>query len=83
MKKILISCAVIAASVFPSFAQWAPAGDNISTPWASEISPDIIPLEEYPRPQMVRSKWANLNGLWNYAVSDGAAEAMPASEGRI
>ena len=23
---------------------------------------------EYPRPQMVRSNWKNLNGLWDYAI---------------
>lgn len=24
--------------------------------------------QEYPRPQMVRENWQNLNGLWRYAV---------------
>ena len=24
---------------------------------------------EYPRPQLVRSQWTNLNGLWNYAIT--------------
>ena len=28
------------------------------------------PLPEYPRPQMVRERWVNLNGLWEYAVTD-------------
>ena len=23
---------------------------------------------EYPRPQMVRDEWQNLNGLWDYAI---------------
>jgi len=26
-------------------------------------------LPEYPRPQLVREQWQNLNGLWEYAVS--------------
>ena len=28
------------------------------------------PLPEYPRPQMVRPEWFNLNGQWNYAILD-------------
>ena len=29
-----------------------------------------IPLPEYPRPQLVRPAWSNLNGPWNYAILD-------------
>ncbi len=31
-------------------------------------------LPTYPRPQMVRTNWMNLNGLWNYAITDLSAE---------
>lgn len=48
-------------------AQWQPAGDRIRTAWSEEIDPQNV-LPEYPRPQMVRSEWKNLNGLWNYAI---------------
>ncbi|MFU8888230.1 MAG: sugar-binding domain-containing protein [Trueperaceae bacterium] len=30
-----------------------------------------MPLPEYPRPQLVREDWRNLNGLWSYAVRAG------------
>ena len=47
---------------------WVPAGNDIKTKWAAEVSPQNV-LPEYPRPQMVRSSWINLNGLWNYAIA--------------
>jgi beta-galactosidase/beta-glucuronidase len=46
---------------------WAPAGDRIMTEWAETIDPSAV-HQEYPRPQMVRSDWKNLNGLWDYAI---------------
>lgn len=41
------------------------------TRWAKDVKPDA-PLPEYPRPQMVRETWMNLNGSWQW---------MPATEG--
>jgi len=26
--------------------------------------------QEYPRPQLRRSEWKNLNGIWNFAFDD-------------
>ena len=37
------------------------------TRWAKDVAPDKTHLE-YPRPQLVRSEWTNLNGLWEYAI---------------
>ena len=28
------------------------------------------PLQEYPRPQMVRDSYLNLNGYWDYAINE-------------
>jgi hypothetical protein len=46
---------------------WLPANESLSTKWALEVTPDNA-WPEYPRPQMVRDKWLNLNGLWEYAI---------------
>lgn len=41
-----------------------------------------IPLPEYPRPQMVRPSWSNLNGRWNYAIM-GKDDAYSSAQGQI
>ena len=65
-----------------SNAQWAPVGNEIKTKWASEVSPANV-HQEYPRPQMVRQDWVNLNGLWNYAVTDIKAPQPTSFDGEI
>ncbi|MDR2912902.1 MAG: beta-galactosidase [Alistipes sp.] len=82
MKKICLLAIVLIASCMAAFAQWQPAGDKIKTPWATEIDP-ANPLPEYPRPIMERERWANLNGLWDYAIRP-AGEAEPTNwDGKI
>ena len=50
-------------------SEWKPVeGKYGMTRWAAEVSPKTS-LPEYPRPQMVRSRWMNLNGLWKYSVT--------------
>jgi len=48
-------------------AAWKPADGPLMTPFAKDVSPANA-LPEYPRPQMVRKDWQNLNGLWDYAI---------------
>jgi beta-galactosidase/beta-glucuronidase len=47
---------------------WSPAPGHLLTRYAAAINPDTV-WPEYPRPQLVRPSWVNLNGLWNYAVT--------------
>jgi hypothetical protein len=49
---------------------WRPAKGPLDTRWTKDVSPkDALP--EYPRPQMVRKDWLNLNGLWDIKLGDG------------
>ena len=63
----IIALASFAALIIHPLCAWQPAGDKIKTKWASQINPDSV-LPEYPRPQMERTDWLNLNGLWDYAI---------------
>jgi hypothetical protein len=49
---------------------WAMKPPQMETPWTSDVGPDNA-HPEYPRPQLVRDAWENLNGVWQFA---GAAE---------
>ena len=48
---------------------WQPQPISIMTQWSEDVSPTNA-HQEYPRPQMVREQWLNLNGLWEYAITD-------------
>ena len=62
--------------------QWKPAGDRIMTQWADDVDPSNV-LPEYPRPQMMRENWLNLNGMWDYAISAKDASQPGVYDGQI
>jgi len=61
---------------------WQPVPGRMMTRWAADVDP-ACPLPEYPRPQMVREGWTNLNGLWDYAIAPRGQERVEAFDGRI
>lgn len=67
---------VVSLNLYAQNKSWAPVGNKIMTGWAKEIDPART-LPEYPRPQMVRDKWVNLNGLWNYSLETVDAKTKP------
>ena len=81
MKKFLHVIGLLAIINF-SFGQpgsWQIVGGKITSPWADSVNPAKV-LPDYPRPQMKRTEWQNLNGLWQYAVLPNAEAAnMPSS----
>jgi len=46
-------------------ASWSKATSPIWTIWGEGINDPTNVLQEYPRPQMVKENWQNLNGLWD------------------
>jgi len=54
----------------------------VQTRWAKDVSPTNA-LPAYPRPQMARSSWINLNGLWDYAITSKDAAIPTAYTGKI
>lgn len=40
-------------------------GRTMITPWTKDVDPNA-PHPEYPRPQMQRRAWQNLNGQWEF-----------------
>ncbi len=81
MKRILLLCGALLCA-FASQAQWQPAGDKIKTEWSETVNPKQV-LPEYPRPQMVRGEWSNLNGEWEYAIRAKGGVEPTAYDGNI
>ena len=55
--------ALASVRIFPRKA----SHQTLTTRWGKALDPQHI-LEEYPRPQMIRDQYINLNGEWNYTV---------------
>lgn len=68
----------------PLFADdWKPAAAPLMTKWGKQITADKTPWAEYPRPQLVRKEWQNLNGLWDYAIRPKGEKKPEKWDGKI
>src|SRR5690349_20043 len=66
---------VAMASPAHAAPDWRPKTPPLSTPWTKLVGPNNA-LPEYPRPQLTRDQWQNLNGVWEFAGA-AAGEAPP------
>lgn len=81
MKRFFLLCSTLVLT-WGAQAQWKPAGDKIKTTWAEQVNPSNV-LPEYPRPQLERGEWLNLNGEWEYAIKPIGETEPAAFDGKI
>ncbi len=55
---------------------------TLKTNWTDQVNP-ANPLPEYPRPQLVRNSWQNLNGQWDYAILPKGTAPEGVFQGKI
>lgn len=82
-----IASMILAISAIDTAAQTAPAGDSVyagdlMTRWGKDVTPDNA-WRSYPRPQLKRERWLNLNGLWDYAIARDSAPQPARMDGQI
>lgn len=81
---VLTAFALLAVAIeSPVGAQTSDTGyqkknSPLDTPWTAKVGPKNA-LPEYPRPQMKRERWQNLNGVWQF---NGASEGEDPPFGR-
>lgn len=70
-KQFLFIVALFTCQIFniaSAQKKWQMQFSDIQSRWAKAVSSSHA-LKEYPRPQMVRDNWQNLNGIWEYAIT--------------
>ena len=74
--------ALAAGALANETAAWHPAKTPLLTRWAAEVNATNA-LPDYPRPQLVRPDWLNLNGLWDYAITPDTVSRAMSYTGKI
>ncbi len=72
---LILALGFLSLSLVPlvrAAAEWQVATGPLKTRWAKDVTPAHA-LPDYPRPQLVREDWLNLNGVWDIKLGDGTA----------
>jgi len=80
-RSLLLATCLAFAPVAASAQEAAPPADavytsDLMTRWGKDVTPANA-WRSYPRPQLKRERWLNLNGLWDYAIAP-KGDAQPA-----
>ncbi len=73
---------VFAATLLHANGEWKAVQGGMFTRWGRELDAGKV-WQEYPRPQMERENWTNLNGLWSYAITPKDAPKPASWDGEI
>ncbi len=75
---LAIGCALALGNIF--HAEAIDIKDfTLPTPWTQAALESETPLPEYPRPQMARNQWMNLNGMWEYMGGENTPDPVSAT----
>ena len=55
---------------------------NLVTRWGKAVTPANV-WQSYPRPQLRRNAWQNLNGEWDYAIAPASAPRPTQMDGKV
>lgn len=72
----ILAFSIAALSLVSGLGAWEKKTAPLMTKWAELVSPENA-LPEYPRPQLVREKWLNLNGVWEFEGVEGINKRIP------
>jgi len=81
MRRLLLPLLLVFA-VIAKGQTWKPAKVSLTTKWCQTVTPQNA-WTAYPRPQLQRTAWMNLNGMWDYAVLPKGQSAPAAFDGQI
>ncbi len=81
---MVISCLTMLLLLTPfSLAQnWSPVPGRIMSSFGESVTPENA-WQEYPRPQLQREQWLNLNGLWEYSILNRTAPCPTNYDGYV
>src|SRR5204862_7078111 len=82
LSRFLLALVAFVGSASAFAADWKPAPAPLMTKWGKQVTPENA-WKEYPRPQLVRKDWLNLNGLWDYAITTQGAGPPTKWDGQI
>ncbi|MGQ8336645.1 glycoside hydrolase family 2 protein [Sunxiuqinia sp. A32] len=74
--RLITTLLLLLVSLGLSAQKWTAKEAPLMTKFAKDVDPENV-LPEYPRPQMVRESWMNLNGLWQFQPGTWENERFP------